>query len=430
MAEIRIIKVACPKIKSGRQYPSYTTVVCRKSRETLYPPLISPAIFFIKRSFSVASLLRSGVTLLEGREKHGGSGLTALFFGEDWIIPYFSELVYAGQPEKKSLGRFFIWEIKPKISPDSPEADLILIGVDKFFSGFLSRRGFIILPEWVLFTLDTSKPIPKISRSSKNRSLVADLRKIRKYNYSYEITRDPAKLRLFYDRMYSPHVGKRFGETMLHTSFQGMKKVFEKGNLLLVKRGEEYLSGSVNTIDGESVFPYFNGLLDGSVEYLRQGALAASYYFLILWAKEKGFKRIDFGHCRPFFSDGVFRYKRKWGMEVEGERTNQIKDVVGLRVCNLDRGARDFLANNPFIFSDHGRLKGLILDWRGHPLAPGEVQSLYESQYLPELEHLIVLSPEGFSREAEEYAVSQTGKKLRLVNTEPEKFLKNLPSSP
>src|SRR5262249_28831050 len=41
--------------------------------------------------------------------------------------------------------------------------------------------------------------------------------------------------------------------------------------------------------------------------------LEACYYHAIGFAVQAGFPRLSLGTCRPILSDGVLRYKRKWG---------------------------------------------------------------------------------------------------------------------
>jgi hypothetical protein len=41
--------------------------------------------------------------------------------------------------------------------------------------------------------------------------------------------------------------------------------------------------------------------------------LEACYHQAIRFAVERGFRRLSLGACRPVLTDGVLRYKRKWG---------------------------------------------------------------------------------------------------------------------
>lgn len=374
----------------------------------------------------VASHIRLPVYLLQGKEKGSGTNLTTLFLGGEKTIPYLSNLLYSEEPRKEKIGKIFIWKIKSKLNLNHCRADLIFIKIDGLFSRFLARQEFIIIPEWVLFMLDLSKPLQEVWKLSKNKSLSEDLRRIRKHKYSYEITRDPAKFEYFYHQMYLPYIAKRYGKLMLLTDFHHMKRIFEKGVLLMVKKKNEYLAGNIIVMHNKSVLSAYIGIRQGKIEYLKQGALAASYYFTILWAKEKGYKWLDFGHCRPFLNDGVFCYKKKWGMEIK--RSKRYRVVFGLKICNFYQGVQDFLTNSPFIFIYHGQFKGLILANGDYPLTLEETQFLLKKHSIPGLDRLIIFSSQGFTEEATAWATSDHSQKLHLLSMSPDLFIKRIPT--
>ena len=396
-----------------------------KSAREFISPVVEPALSFIQRGLLIVSHIRLPLYLLKGKGKWSESSLTTLFFGKEWLVPYFSDFVYLEEPTKERLGKIFIWKIKSRLNLDIPKADLIFIRIDEFFSRFLSRQGFIVTPERVSFILDLSKPLSEIWKLSKNKSLREDLRMIRKHKYSYEISHDPAEFKYFYYQMYLPYMPKRFGKLTTYTSFQRMKRTFEKGQLLLVKQGNEYVSGNIIALFNSSAFFASLGIKEGKIEYLKQGALSAAYYFGILWAKEKGYKRLDFGHCRPFLNDGIFCYKKKWGMGIK--RSKRVRTVFGMKICGLHQGALDFLAKNPLIFTDQEKLKGLILIEQNHPLTLGEVQSLIKTCYIPGVDCLVIISPQGFTQQAKEFATSCFNPRLNLISTKPDIFFKKFP---
>jgi hypothetical protein len=70
--------------------------------------------------------------------------------------------------------------------------------------------------------VDISKPLPEILKLSKNKSMRENLREMRRHNYSYEMTQDPAKFEYFYHQMYLPYVTKRYEELAFITGFQDM----------------------------------------------------------------------------------------------------------------------------------------------------------------------------------------------------------------
>jgi hypothetical protein len=258
---------------------------------------------------------------------------------------------------------------------------------------------------------------------SKNDTLRENLRKIRKNDYSYEMTQDPSKFEYFYYQMYLPYLTKRFKELTVVTAFRDMERIFRKGLLLLVKKGNDYISGEIIRTDHDKVFALYVGIAEGREEYLKAGALSASYYYFILWAKERGYKSVDFGHCRSFLRDGVFNYKKSWGMEIM--KSTRQKYQFGMKICSYHQGVRNFLEKNPFIFIDQEKLKGLILVEQDHPLALEEVRSLFKTYFIHGLHCLVILSDQGFTQQAEEFGCSNP--RLHLIGSKPDVFFETFP---
>ena len=391
--------------------------------------LTRPAVwlfFSLRKIFFLASQLRLPIYLIQGKEKWGGESLTTLYLGDERGLLFLSDLLYLADPRKENLGKIFIWRIESRTNSHLPRSDLIFIKIDGFFSKSLSRGGLVIIPEWILFMLDLSRPLPELKKLPPNKSLRENLRIFRRHNYSYEITHDPVKFKYFYDHMYYPYVMGRYGKITSGTDFKKMERIFRNGQLLLVKKGEDYISGLlIVRISREIMFAYSLGITEGSIEYLRAGALTALYYFVILWAKERGYKWLDFGECRSFLNDGVLNYKKSWGMEMKISR--RLMNIFGMKICNFHSGVRNFLENKPFIFMDQEKLKGLILVGQNHPPTVEEVQSLVKTYSISGLDSLAILSDQGFTQQAEEFANSCSTQRLQLISTKADAFFEAFP---
>ncbi len=382
------------------------------SVRTSVGPVVEPAYFHTKRFLSILARLNVPVYRIQGKSRWSEETITTLLYGEGrGLLPYILNLVYAGKPEKKNIGKTFIGKAISHTHPDAPKPDLVLVGTDECFSRFLSRQGFMVMPEWVMFKLDITKPLPD-GRSS--RTLKDNLRKVRKYNYSYEITHDFTKLEYFYHHMYLPYARNRYGELSLVGGLRDLRKIFERGALLLVNRNNECIAGDLLQMQGNMISARYTGITDGKMEYLGQGALAACYYFAQIWAKEKGYTWVDYGHCRPFFDDGVFHHKKTWGMEIMKSTRPMLatKAVFGIKACTDNPGVLDFLAKNPCVSMDKGRLKGLIFTQEDHPLTIDEIQALEKKYYIPGIDGFVIASRQGFTQDAEEFASSQSPRGL------------------
>jgi hypothetical protein len=85
--------------------------------------------------------------------------------------------------------------------------------------------------------------------------------------------------------------------------------------------------------------------------------LEACYYHAISFAVERGFDRLSLGTCRPVLTDGVLRYKRKWGGRIGTPAT---WDAFLLRYRNTP-AVRDALTEVPLVLQRRdGHLAALV----------------------------------------------------------------------
>lgn len=70
------------------------------------------------------------------------------------------------------------------------------------------------------------------------------LRKIRQHSLEFEITHDQRHFDDFYDNMYLPHIKLRYGDSALVVPRKRFQENFDKGELLLIKKGANSSQGS------------------------------------------------------------------------------------------------------------------------------------------------------------------------------------------
>ncbi|MFC2164290.1 hypothetical protein ACFLT2_04765 [Acidobacteriota bacterium] len=375
---------------------------------------------------AIVSEARQPFYLLKGEEKKSGESLNALFFGKEKSVAYLSDLIYSEEPSQVYLGKSFVWNVKSKARSVQPEPDAILVDFNRIYAHILKRQGFLIIPKWVLFTLDISKPMPTLMEEVKNDSLDNNLRRMNKLDFSFDITRDLDKFDFFYHRMYLPLAEKRFGNRAWIFEYHRIKRLLENGCLLLIKLNNEYLAGALLLERGKHLFSHSLGVKDGDKKYVEQGAVTATYYFTIQWAIDQGYEEIEFGYSRPFLRDGVFIYKKRWGMTVKNQDRSMVWGGYGLRIQHYTKSTRSFLTENPFIFVDGDKIKGLMLIEQKEPLTEKNVRRFMRIQYIKGLDGVIILSPHGFTPEAREMAKDQYPDLLHLAEMDVEVFFDGL----
>jgi len=324
-------------------------------------------------------IYRANVFLLEGKTKRSNHDLSIMFSAKKEIIEYFSKLSYAEKPKIKYFEKHTFQNIPSIIGKTNP--DVVFVEANESFSEFFFSNKFFILPS-VNFTLDLSDPWDSIY-ARMNRSKRWMIHQVEKLGYTYETTKDFEKLKLFYYEMYLPYILKKHNKSAQVVSFAEFKRLFRGGGLLLVKLNGEYVSGLVYTLHNDEVYVPILAVNE-TCDHLKKGAGYAALYFLILFAKGEGYKKLDYGSWYPFLKDGLFLYKKAWGMSIRS-KTWRDEKIYAIKFCNFNEGARDFLLDNPFIFTDAENLRGLVL-------LDSDIEDLHKI-YVSGLTGLIVLCP-------------------------------------
>jgi hypothetical protein len=131
----------------------------------------------------------------------------------------------------------------------------------------------------------------------------------------------------------------------------------------------------------------YNGVLDGNMEYRRDGALAATYYFAFQYLEGKGYNSVNLGGSKPFIRDGVLKYKTKLSQRIIGTEPN---DGFMLKAVSDTAATRSFFCSDPFIFESHGQLNGAIFVDTEKLLCPEEFKRMDKDYFLPGLSKLFI----------------------------------------
>jgi len=299
------------------------------------------------RLFLLICQLNLTVYLINGKEKHSGEEITVLFLSNTDSFSYLPNLIFSEGISIKKIKNLHIWNISKKFCEIPSDIDAVFIKCDRFYSNFLQKQDLTVIPELISMTLDVSEPFEKIF-TKFNKSAKEEIRRIKRYKYDYEICQDLDKLKLFYNHMYMPYTYLRHGKLAICANFYTIRHLFERGSkLMFVKLDNEYVFGSLFFFKNDTIIGTHAGIMDGQINCFKKNISAASYYFSILWAKENGAKYLDFGTCRPFLNDGLFKYKKKWGAAIEKAKGNF--GIFAFKTCKDSKGIQSFLKNNPFI---------------------------------------------------------------------------------
>ncbi len=253
------------------------------------------------------------------------------------------------------------------------------------FRGLYTFRG----QEYVRQVINTSGTWDEIrKRFHKNKKQVSNsLAK----KYSYRVSTDMKDFEFYYRRMHLPHTRKQFGYLANITSYEDMRKMFLSGSILLILDGGRPVAGALCSVKDRVLLFHRTGVLDGDATHVRNGAQMALYYFLLIFAKDRNFEKVDALKSRPFLNGGVYKTKREWGAEVCPDDESQSR--VYFFIPRYTQAVVRFFQDNPVIIHTKGGLKGVVGVTDGAGLSEETGKALAKHFSAPGLKGLLLLSP-------------------------------------
>jgi hypothetical protein len=248
----------------------------------------------------------------------------------------------------------------------------------------MSAGAGIVIPAWVRGYVD----LPRGPEVMKRDSVKDIQRRIRREGLEFEVARDLKSFDYFYKNMHVPYLKKRYGDGAVLSSREEIKAQFDKGELILVKKQGEYISGALVSYEGElASFPYL-GVLDGRGDFVAGGAISASYEFVLQHLETTSCRKANFGQSRAFLNDGVLRFKKKYEYEIVNSTIHKFLT----KVVSDTNATRAFLRNNPFIMERSGKFYGVVFLDGEVPPAPQTLQEINKQHSHAGLSKLLVCS--------------------------------------
>ncbi|MDW8344796.1 MAG: hypothetical protein RMM51_09935 [Verrucomicrobiae bacterium] len=239
-----------------------------------------------------------------------GQSVLLLTVGDSPHVDYLARRWLGETVSVEPMGRLWRWQV----GKVAAEADVIVWRMSQWSAQLMAKRAALHLPDWVATVLPVSVDIPQLARV--NGSLWEDLRLVRNRGWRMELSPGETDLPQFYEDFYEPFVGARHGLHTVWTPPDWLARRLGRGGVLWLTRDGQRLAGVAFAQHGRTLALLSTGVRLGNKELLRQGAMAAVYYFSWELARMRGCDAVDFGGCRPSLRDGLLQYKRKWGMRV------------------------------------------------------------------------------------------------------------------
>lgn len=338
-------------------------------------------ISWLARLLPAVSLSR-----VAGAERHSGLPLALACSLSRQNINYLHNLAFVGEVQQHPLGRF-----KPAVAARGIAAleDCALFIVDAGRPRPEWGSQWFFIPGW----LNGEISLPLADSVWRSQSVRSDLRRVRRQNFEFEVTRDAGKFRDYHRHMHVPFIRQTHGAAAYFDPLAEWRPRFTKHDLLLVRRqGENGPAIAGGLILYERHGPRFCtlGVRDGDPAHVHAGVIAALYHFVFRHVAAQGFSRVSIGRSKPFLHDGLVRYKRKYSNTITGGCWSWYAPGFALKILSFTPAAKSFLQQNPFAFEVEGNLRVAAFTDATRPL-PQEIIREFAAEYLhPGLNTLVI----------------------------------------
>lgn len=261
---------------------------------------------------------------------------------------FWGEKIFPNGFQEHFLGKHFFWNVKSCLKNANFGCSFILSG-SMFLTKLFSSPYFSFkIPHFMEMNLDLPPATEEFSK--KLKAAFKDLqRRIRKHSLTCEISRDPEKFERFYHDMYVPYIKNRHSKTALIEEYDVAKDIFSRSDLFLIIKDNIPIAGHLLEYKKNSAIFHLLGIKDGDSKYLKYGISGVLDYFSILKLQKKGYKKTNKGGTRPFFNNGLTRYKLSFGAYVV-KHSKVMNDCVSMILLDNINKTREFLKNNAFVF--------------------------------------------------------------------------------
>ena len=274
---------------------------------------------FLRRSSWFADVGRIAVMDLRVNVmRWAGPEWTVTYIGDGESTEVLSNILFPEPPKVDELPRVYLWQVPALIQKYSGNGDLVVCELNKILRWALNgvKISFAV-PRWIRQVLEEiDRPMENIL-ASMSSNMRRNIRRLEKKGFSYSFTQEKEDFDFFYYRMYLPYLTSRHkGQGMILDDYEDVHNEFVKGELMLIKDGQDPICGGVSYMDGDLYVGQIMGILDGEIDLVKRGVILALYWYSLHWAHDQGARRFDFGGSRALMSNGVFIFKQRWGTRV------------------------------------------------------------------------------------------------------------------
>lgn len=315
------------------------------------PPEIRTIYMFLINMIKKLSYIYLPVHVYSFLEKESENTFKFAYIGWDirianyYLTRFGNEIV----PEKKRI-YVFAWNINRYLRKNRLSYDAAIVEIVKYTNSFVNKETGFLMPRWLDMQLDTEV----FQKKSQKLDIT---RRIRKHSLTFKVTTGEEDFKLFYYRMYIPFISARHKDSAVLSDYKHFRKRFKKkkGKIRLILKEDQPIAGSYIEKKWDMLQLAGVGVLDGNSEYLKMGAIGATYYFTLQECIKNGISKMHMGGTSPILTDGLTKFKLSLGAEaVNADKFGRLwlwfvplKDSVAMR---------NILKSNPIVYKSKNKI--------------------------------------------------------------------------
>jgi len=315
------------------------------------PPL-RQTLAVARRAAAVPLYLRQRIAEYSGR--CGGTTARIALWGKPGSPRHLLDLVFDGEASSTWKGAMGLPRLLRDVDGTGTNADLLLAETTPALAGAFAARGFLIVPGMVRLGADVETLVATLARPSS--SLASDMARMRRTGYRSDVwSYTRARSQFAYRRFIVPHAHSRFQAAAWVPAFDEIDRLFAAGLALAITRPGEADPDALGIVvpRGRLLWFVVLGTRDADPAVLAAGGLAALYHAAIRLAHERGMRWVDAGRCRPWRTDGVMRFKWKWGFRPTTDTSQTLE--YGVKILRPESAAARRCAESGLIVRDGRR---------------------------------------------------------------------------
>jgi hypothetical protein len=263
------------------------------------------------RRLSRVVRVRYPLRRFEGPARGGDGRLVCLLAADDLSTRYWTSTLFAAPPAEEILAEVPALRVAAAARRLSADADLSLWQTPWPISALAAG---VHVPSWLPLWLATDRSLEEViaGERSGRSARKNDVRRVQRLGLTVRLATDAEAFETFRRNLYEPYVRQRFGDLLVPLPRHAFHQARRNGWLLLAEHEGRTVGGVLIERWGRHPRVLVFGV-DPEAPLPSGALIEACYYHAIRFAVDHGFARLSLGTCRPVLTDGVMRYKRKWG---------------------------------------------------------------------------------------------------------------------